>query len=85
MKRVLIVTQREHCAIKAGLKLLQHEIHTHGRILTADIGDLASNCATLAHLDIEEIESLGEAIDGGEADITRETDALARSLALSGH
>jgi hypothetical protein len=82
MNRVLVVTQREHCAIKAALKLLQHEIHTHGRILTADIHDLASNCSKLAHLDVEEIATLAEAIDGGEADITGEPDALARSLSL---
>jgi hypothetical protein len=83
MNRVLVVTQREHCAIKAALKLLQHEIHAHGRILTVDIHDLASRCSTLAHLDVEEIATLAEAIDGGEADITRETEALARSLALT--
>lgn len=85
MKRVLVVTQREHCAIKAALRLLQQEIHTHDRILTVDIGDLATSCSSLAHLDVEEITALSEAIDGGEADITRETDTLARSLALSGH
>lgn len=85
MKRVLVVSQREHCAIKAALKLLQHEIHRHGRILTVDIGDLASNCSTLPHLDVEEIEALCEAIDGGEADVTRETEALARSLLPSGY
>lgn len=85
MKRVLVVTQREHCAIKAGLRLLQQELHRHGRILTVDVGDLASNCSSLDHLDVEEIGTLNEAIDGGEADITCETDALAKSLALSGH
>jgi hypothetical protein len=85
MKRVLIVTQREHCAIKAALRLLQQEIHAHGRILTVDVGDLATSCSSLAHLDVEEITALSEAIDGGEADITRETDALTKSLALAGH
>jgi hypothetical protein len=85
MKRVLIVTQREHCTIKAALKLLQQEIDRHGRILTIDIHDLASSCSTLEPLDVEEIASLSEAIDGGEADITREADALAKCLALSGH
>ena len=83
MNRVLVVTQREHCAIKAALRLLQQEIHAHGCILTVDIRDLASNCSTLAHLDVEEIETLVEAIDGGEADVTPETQVLAKSLALA--